>query len=129
MDLESLKQEEDDLRKHISQLDQDTKKVYYRLEEKRVKDPDTYAVLNYFFAAGLHHFYLGETVKGLVNVALMLAGIITIEYYGWVLILGVFIFELPQLFNSEKIILAHNNQVMIDTLSEVCESEKINSGD
>lgn len=125
MDLESLKQQEDDLRQHIALLDKETKKAYYRLEEKRVKDPDTYAVLNYFFVAGLHHFYLGETVKGLVNVALMLAGIMTIEYYGWVLILGVIIFELPQLFNSEKIILAHNNQVIIDTLSELSGDEHV----
>ena len=54
LSMDELKQEEDAIRKEITALPDAKRKEYYRLEDKRIKDPDTYAVLNYFFLAGLH---------------------------------------------------------------------------
>lgn len=119
LSMEELQQEEDELRKEITALPEDKRKEYYRLEDKRIKDPDTYAVLNYFFLAGLHHFYLGNDLKGILNAMAMLIGIILFGMFGWVLILIVLIVELPQLFRSQTIVQAHNNKVMRETLNEV----------
>ncbi|WP_332874929.1 TM2 domain-containing protein [Psychrosphaera ytuae] len=119
LSMDELKQEEDAIRKEITALPDAKRKEYYRLEDKRIKDPDTYAVLNYFFLAGLHHFYLGNELKGILNAMAMLIGIILFGMFGWVLILIVLIIELPQLFRSQTIVQAHNNKVMRETLNEV----------
>lgn len=119
MDIESLKAEEEELRKEIALLDQEEKKHYYQLEKQRVKDPDNYAVLNYFFAAGLHHFYLGKYGRGAINAIIMLIGIFFIETFGLLLIIAVCVIELPQLFMSQRIVYQYNNNVMRDTLNEI----------
>ena len=83
----------------------------------QVKDPDTYAALNWAFLAGLHHFYLGKWQRGLLNLVLMF---ISAQLYfstlppllGAGAILIVFIIELPQLFNSQQIIHQYNNDLM-----------------
>ncbi|UAA37650.1 TM2 domain-containing protein [Paraneptunicella aestuarii] len=119
MDMETLQQEEDALRKEISQLPPEAKKHYYELEKQCVKDPDTYAVLNWFFAAGLHHFYLGNTGRGAINAVIMLIGLLMIQTFGIFLILLVIIIELPQLFKSQSIVYQYNNNVMRRLLAEV----------
>lgn len=119
MDIESLKAEENELRALISQLTPEEKKRYYQLEKQRVKDPDNYAVLNYFFAAGLHHFYLGKYGRGAINAIIMLIGIFFIETFGLLLIIAVCVIELPQLFMSQRIVYQYNNDVMRDTLNEI----------
>lgn len=121
---DSLRQEEEQLREQISQLTAEQRKQYYVLEVEQVKDPDTYAVLNWAFLAGLHHFYLGKWLRGLFNLMLMLLGA-TLYFtalfplLGGALILLVFIIELPQLFNSENIIHSYNNQLMKALLKQV----------
>lgn len=119
MNMDQLKQQEEQLRKQVAELATEQKKQYFSLEEKRIKDPDTYAVLNYFFLAGLHHFYLGKTLFGVINLIAMLVGILFIESFGWILFVLVIIAELPQLFRSQKIVQQYNNQVMQDTLNEI----------
>ena len=42
------------------ELTDEQRKEYYDRFRREVRDPDTYAVLNYFFLAGLHHMYLGN---------------------------------------------------------------------
>ncbi len=73
---EMLRQEEEALREQIYQLSAAQKKQYYALEVAQVKDPDTYAALNWAFVAGLHHFYLGRWLRGLFNIVLMISGVI-----------------------------------------------------
>ncbi|KZN43291.1 hypothetical protein [Pseudoalteromonas luteoviolacea] len=119
MDDSSLREKEEALREAISSLSPDARKRYYQLEEQLVKDPDTYAVLNYFFAAGLHHFYLGKVIRGLINAILMLIGLITFAVGGWVLIVLVIVIELPQLFKSQKIVRKHNIDVMEGVIDEL----------
>ena len=63
--LEELEQEEDELRAQISALPDPERKRYYQQIKPRIRDPDTYAALNYSIVAGLHHFYLGHWGRGL----------------------------------------------------------------
>ena len=121
---EYLRQEEEKLRDQIGKLSNEQKKRYYALELAQVKDPDTYAVLNWAFLAGLHHFYLGKWQRGLLNLLLMLIGGLLyfsqlLPLFGGGLILLIFIVELPQLFNSQKIIHQYNNQLMKRLLNDI----------
>lgn len=124
MNEKSLRQEEEQLREQITQLNSEQKKSYYALEVAQVKDPDTYAALNWAFLAGLHHFYLGKWQRGLLNLVLMLVGVLFYlsqlpPLLGAGVILLVFIIELPQLFNSQQIIHQYNNDVMKRLLKQV----------
>ncbi len=117
MNNEDLRREEEQLREQIASLSVEQKRQYYAQELKHIKDPDTYAALNWAFVAGLHHFYLGKWQRGILNIVLMLAGVVLyfsqiLSLLGLALILVVFVIELPQLFNSQKIIYQYNNQVM-----------------
>lgn len=117
--MQELSDREEHLREQIRQLSDEQRKHYYRLERQQLKDPDTYAVLNYFFIAGLHHFYLGRTNRGLINIALMVVGLLLLPLFaplGVILLVTVFIVELPQLFKSQRIVYAHNLDLMDDIL-------------
>lgn len=124
MDEIALREQEESLRNQVAQLSPEARKQYYQLEEQLVKDPDTYAVLNYFFAAGLHHFYLGKTARGVINLTLMLLGLVFILFYGWVLLILVCLIELPQLFNSQKIVRKYNIDVMREVLDEFKDTQQ-----
>lgn len=119
MSVEDLTRQEDALRDEIGDLPPNQRKQYYELEKQAIRDPDTYAVLNYFFVCGLHHFYLGKTRYGLLNVFFMLVGLFFWEFYGWVLVVLVFVVELPQLFRSQRIVQQYNLNVMRETLEEI----------
>lgn len=113
----SLRQEEEHLRAQIAQLSREQKQYYYALEVAQVKDPDTYAALNWAFIAGLHHFYLGKWQRGLANLIMMIIGGFLyfshlLPIVGITLVILIFIIELPQLFTSEKIIHQYNNTLM-----------------
>ena len=116
-DKEQLRLEENQLRAQVAALSVAQKRRYYAQELQHIKDPDTYAALNWVFVAGLHHFYLGKWQKGLINLTLMFSGVLlylssVFALLGAVLILFVFIIELPQLFNSENVINNYNNRLM-----------------
>ena len=120
--MQELSDREEHLREQIRQLSDEQRKHYYRLERQQLKDPDTYAGLNYFFIAGLHHFYLGRTNRGLINIALMVVGLLLLPLFaplGVILLITVFIVELPQLFKSQRIVYAHNLDLMDDILETV----------
>lgn len=126
--MQDLKDEEDRLREKIRALSDEQRKHYYRLERERLKDPDTYAVLNYFFVAGLHHFYLGKTTRGMINVVLMLVGLLLLPMFaplGIILLLTVLLIELPQLFKSQRIVFAHNLELMEQILDEVTDEKAL----
>ena len=119
MDEHTLSQQEEAIREEVARLSPTLRKQYYQLETELLKDPDTYAVLNYFFAAGLHHFYLGKTMRGMMNLLLMLVGLALLPFYGWVLIVLVLLIELPQLFQSQAIVRQHNIDVMRQVLRDM----------
>lgn len=117
-----LNAEEEQLRSQVNALSAEERKLFYQQLKAHVKDPDTYAVLNWFFAAGLHHFYLGKFQRGAVNLTLMLIGLLTINSVGIFLIIFVLLIELPQLFKSQLIVQQYNNHVMSDILNHLTQS-------
>ena len=113
-----LDKEEDSLRSTVTGLQPEHRKYYYELERTKIKDPDTYAALNYIVIGGLHHFYLGKWLFGLLNLIGTLVGFMTFTIGGWALIVFVLVIELPQLFRSQSIVKRWNNAVMAETLRE-----------
>lgn len=119
MNLEQLQEEEEQLRQQVRELGPEQRKLFYKLQEQQSKDPDTYAALNYFFVAGLHHFYLRKYIWGSIDLTLMIIGIVTFPLGGFVLLILLVLLELPQLFMAQRIVQRYNNQVMRDCLLQV----------
>jgi hypothetical protein len=117
MSMIELDQEEDLLRSQVTQLSPEHRQYYYRLEGQGIKDPDTYAALNYIIVGGLHHFYLGRWLFGLLNLTGTIVGGLTFSVGGWMLVAVVLVIELPQLFRSQAIIKRYNNQIMAKCLT------------
>ena len=65
---EEIEKEENNLRNKIQELSDDNRKIFYSKIEKEIKDPDTYAVLNWLFIAGIHHYYLKKWLNGTINI-------------------------------------------------------------
>ena len=121
---QALVEQEEAIRLKVRQLSDEQRKQYHRLELKSIKDPDTYAVLNWCFIAGFHHFYLGKFVRGAVNSSLFILGLILLfcvepPWIGLGIYGLVFLLELPQLLNAQNIIHQYNNQVMQACLTDI----------
>lgn len=121
--------EEERIRGLVRQLPDDKRFVFFQEAEKRLKDPDTYAALNYLLIVGLHHFYLGNWLRGLTNLAIFLIGIVMLFtpmiIVGILLILTVSVIELYALFKSQIIVQAHNNAVMKKIYQEITSSSRM----
>ncbi len=122
MDSETVKQHEEALRQQVRQLDEPQRKQFYHQFNQQMKDPDTYAVLNYLFLAGLHHFYLGKMARGWGNLLIfglgLLLMIVGLAWIGFTVILAITIIELKALFQSETIVTDHNNRLMESLLTQ-----------
>ena len=55
-----VKDEEEQIRNMVQSLPDNKKKLFYELNERKLKDPDTYAILVWLVGTGLHYFYLGR---------------------------------------------------------------------
>lgn len=75
LDRDSVEAEEEQLREAAAALPDEQRRGFYREVKRELKDPDTYAVLNWFFLVGLHHFYLRRWGRGLLDIGLVIAGI------------------------------------------------------
>jgi TM2 domain-containing membrane protein YozV len=122
---DEITKEENDLRNKIQELSDDNKKIFFSQIEKEIKDPDTYAVLNWLFIAGLHHFYLKKYLNGSINLSIFLLGS-TLSFsdnttfgIGIGMLVSLFIVELFQLFKSQLILQDYNNMVTKRLLSEL----------
>jgi len=123
---ENIIKEESVLREEIRNLPDDMRKEFYSKIEDRIKDPDTYAVLNWFFIAGIHHFYLQKWLNGFINIGIFIIGILFLcsgslgfTEIGIVLLLMLFIVESKQLFKSQQIVQDYNNMVTRKVLDEL----------
>ncbi|WNC72486.1 TM2 domain-containing protein [Thalassotalea psychrophila] len=125
MNISELEKEEDNLRKEVTALSPEQRRKYYEIEGSKLKDPDTYAALNWFFIAGLHHFYLKKHVKGSIVIILSIYAIFTLFDYGWILLLVLSLIELPQLFFSQRIVKKYNNKVIKQTLIDVIKENSV----
>lgn len=118
MNNDDVKKEEELLRNKILLLSDENRKAFYENVEKQIKDPDTYAALNFLFLTGIHHFYLQKWLKGTINLSLFVLGLIllfgsTFSYgFGLGILLAVFILELNELFRSQIIVQDYNNKVL-----------------
>jgi TM2 domain-containing membrane protein YozV len=117
---EEVEAEEESLRKAIRELSEDRRAEFYRQAGKAVKDPDTYAALNWFFIAGLHHFYLGRWQLGLLDLGALVIAIACFSagliWAGAALLVVVYSWELWQLFRSQIIVQDWNNRLYRDLL-------------
>lgn len=112
-----LNLEETDLREQVALLSEAQQREYERLEKAALKSPATYALLNWFFPLGAHHFYLHRWVRGVINLALTLASLYLMliedsRTSGGVLLLAMGIIEIPQLLNYEHLVHAFNIRTM-----------------
>lgn len=123
MDLKTAQEREEALRQEIRQLSDSQRKHFYREFNQRIKDPDTYATLNYLFVAGLHHFYLGKLAWGVFDILVFAAGLVLIFSgsigVGVAIIVAITVVELKALFQSEAIVLDYNNRLMEELLAEL----------
>ncbi|MDP3282573.1 MAG: TM2 domain-containing protein, partial [Nitrosomonas sp.] len=90
--------------------------LFFQQAEKELKDPDTYAALNALFVAGLHHFYLGQWVRGAINLFIFVAGMVFL-FAGHVavgigLLIAISLVELKALFAAQIVVQDYNNAVM-----------------
>lgn len=111
-----VESEEESIRQQVAEMPTHLRSQFYKQVEGQLKDPDTYATLNYLFVAGLHHFYLGKWVRGLLNISIFFFGILAIVVgftgIGISIIIATVIFECYELFRSQLLVLDYNNKLM-----------------
>lgn len=120
---QELEQDEERIRALVHGLSDKQRSIFYSQVEENLKDPDTYAALNFIFIAGLHHFYLGKMARGTINIVIFLIGIawIIAGYLtiGIAFIIAVSAVELGALFQAQKTVKAYNNKVMQEIYQEL----------
>ncbi|XPV67727.1 MAG: hypothetical protein ACNI25_10410 [Halarcobacter sp.] len=123
LDKDEINKEEEQLRNQISSLSEEERKNFYLEVKDKIKDPDTYATLNWFFVAGLHHFYLEKWINACINLLVFIIGIILIiegDYkIGLGMIILISIVELWALFRSQIIIKDVNNKIYRNILAKI----------
>ncbi|NNN70603.1 hypothetical protein [Vibrio sp. 3-2(1)] len=120
--IEQLEHKEELLRKQVKSLPEAQKKEFYEQQSKKLKDPDTYATLNWFFIGGFHHCYLGKYGLFILELALLTIGVIglILGHSSALIILSLLvIYELPQLFFSQKIARQHNYKLSCEIFNNV----------
>ncbi|ENP8341623.1 hypothetical protein ACEI10_002891 [Vibrio harveyi] len=120
--IEQLEKQEELLRSQVNSLPEHQKKEFYERQSKSLKDPDTYATLNWFFLGGFHHCYLGKYAMFALELILLIVSIVgfVLGHPSAFLILALLIiYELPQLFFSQKIARQHNYQLSCEIFNEV----------
>ena len=115
--LEKIEEREENIRERIKNISSDQRVLYYNEINKRIKDPDTYASLNYFFMVGIHHFYLGRWIRGFLNIFFCVIGIYYIftpdlAVLGVLIIVMIILMEIYSLFRSQSIVKHYNNNTM-----------------
>ncbi len=115
-DNEAILEEEERIRRLVRELPDEKRVLFFKQAEKHLKDPDTYAVLNYLFIAGLHHFYLGKWIRGSINLFIFLMGVVLLftglAFTGVLLLVIISVIELKALFKSQIVVQDYNNGVM-----------------
>lgn len=114
-DIKEIEDKEENLRKQISKLSSPYRKNYYRELEGKLKDPDTYAVINWvMYFGGFHNLYLGlyktffiEFSIAFICYSLLILGL----EIAIIPLICMYIYELPALFFSQKIVRYKNYQI------------------
>ncbi len=113
---EAIQEDEERIRRLVREMPDEQRLFFFKQTEQKLKDPDTYATLNYLFIAGLHHFYLGKWIRGLINLSIFLFGVMLLftglAILGVLLLIIITVVEFKALFKSQVIIQEYNNKVM-----------------
>ncbi|BDP30175.1 TPA: hypothetical protein RQK93_004447 [Vibrio vulnificus] len=119
---EQLEENEELLRKQVNLLPEVQKKEFYNRQSKKLKDPDTYATLNWFFLGGFHHCYLGKYGLFALEITMLLVSVVGIvlgHTSALLILMLLVIYELPQLFFSQKIARQHNYDLSCKIFNDV----------
>ncbi|MCF7484258.1 hypothetical protein L3V31_21465 [Vibrio sp. J1-1] len=120
--IEQLEQKEELLRSQVNSLPETQKKEFYERQSKKLKDPDTYATLNWFFLGGFHHCYLGKYALFAFELTLLtisIIGLILGHSSALFILVLLVVYELPQLFFSQKIARQHNYKLSCKIFNDV----------
>jgi TM2 domain-containing membrane protein YozV len=125
--MSDLNKQADEIRDQVFALPNEKQKIYYQKELEQVRDPDTYAALNYAFVLGLHHLYLGKYVTFLVEMVILIVGVFlaTFPEFSVQFIVGVIFMSyigikgVYELFRSEQKIMQYNLSKMNKILEDV----------
>lgn len=113
---EAIQQKEEHIRQLVRALPDHKRLKFFKETEKKLKDADTYATLNFIFITGLHHLYLGKWGRGLINIIIFFTGIIMLFTgliaIGIFMLIAITIVELYALFRAQLIVQDYNNNIM-----------------
>ena len=125
---EIVEEQEEKLRASVRELNESERKFFFKSFSKQVKDPDTYAVLNFFIITGLHHFYLKKYIRGSINLSFFLLAIVKLfsfqedglwlGHIGILIVMLLVLIEIPSLFRSQIIVKDYNNRLSKKILLE-----------
>ena len=113
LNAEAIENDTNKLRDDIAGLSDAERAEYYRGIKPLLRDPDTYATLNYLLISGLHRFYLGQYFAGSIELLCTIAGIALLfvePLLGIALVVLVSLIELWALFRSQAIVQDFNNR-------------------
>jgi len=114
--------EDEKLQQEAKQLSDEQRQQLFSSFKLKLKDPDTYAALNWFFMVGLHHFYLGKWLRGFINIGVVLLGIVLlftpVFWLGVIMILVISVEEVWSLFRSQVIVQDWNNKLFAQLLNQ-----------
>jgi hypothetical protein len=116
--------EEERLRVAVRTLSDDERRRFYDIATPRLKDPDTYAALNWSLLAGMHHFYLGRWLRGSLTLFSFIGAVAALfsdalRWPAMLMLLAIVVIELTELFRSQTIVKNHNNCIMARALDEL----------
>jgi TM2 domain-containing membrane protein YozV len=116
--------EEESLRVAVRALSDDQRRRFYDIANPRLRDPDTYAALNWSLLAGMHHFYLGRWLRGSATLLCFIGGVAALfsDALRWpaaLVLVVILVIELAELFRSQTIVQNHNNRMMGRVLEEL----------
>jgi hypothetical protein len=110
---------EDRLRSEVIKLNDSDRLKFYRELSKQLKDPDTYAALNYVFFLGIHHAYLGRWLAFFIHTACIVVVIIAFMKGNPIaasILFFLVVYDLYELFLSQRIVAEANNRITANLL-------------
>ena len=120
---EAIQEDEERIRRLVRELPDEQRLRFFTQTGQRLKDPDTYAALNYLFIAGLHHFYLKKWFRGSINLSIFLFGVTLLftglAVFGVIVLIVITLVDLNALFKSQLVIQEYNNKVMNAVYREI----------
>lgn len=130
--IKQTEEKEEILRGKILELNEEDRLKFYSTQQEKIKDPDTYATLNYMFFLGLHHLYSGQYKTFLVEFTAIILSIILIysevdflATLGASGIIAILIYQASQLFMSQRIVRHRNYEISIEIYNNIINPSKV----